>query len=371
MTTKSALASGVIPAILLSSILLGGCGGASDQGTQASEEMYPVETTNVVYSEFSPTLSYKATVLPGRKALLGAELTGRVQKLHVDTGDGVEAGQLLVELASGQLAQAESQYRAAEKDWQRMKALLHQGAVTQQAFDHAEAAYISAKASYETILESARIRAPFAGVISGRYLDEGELFTMAPSGTGAPAILEISNTDSVKIQIEVSEKERKSARKGLAATISVDDFPGKTYRGVVDRIDPGLDLKSRTSTADIVISNPGHELRPGMFADVQLELVPREGLLIPRDALVRQEGTGTFFAYVVTDGVAHRRDLTLGDGLGANIEILKGLSSGEQVVTAGRYKLHDGVKVLEGGAIPDTTGTSGTGAGKSGQEASR
>lgn len=334
--------SGALSAALLLAATLGGCGGAADEEERQEAEVFPVQTAPVEYSEFAPRLSYTGSVMPGRKALLGAEIQGRVQEFHVDTGDEVRSGDLLVELAGGQLTQAEAQYRAAEKDWGRMKALLEEGAVTQQAFDHADAAYTSAKAAYETVLESARIRAPFDGVISARYLDEGELFVMmSPS----PAILEISNMDEVKIEVEIGEKERKSAAVGLEAVISIDAYPGEVFPGTISRIDPGLDAMSRTSTAEILLPNPGERLRPGMFADVELELAAREGIMIPREALVRQEGTGSFFAYVVEDGVARRRDLTLGEGIGNRLEVLEGLEPGERVVTAGRYRLYDGARV--------------------------
>jgi RND family efflux transporter MFP subunit len=365
MTAKAALISLALSALFVTPALLGGCGRTTDQETQSESEVLPVETAEVVYSEFSPTLSYTGTVLPGRKALLGAEIQGRVQTFHVDTGDDVRAGDLLVELAGGQLTQAEAQYRAAEKDWQRMKALLDEGAVTQQAFDHADAAHAAAKAAYETVLESARIRAPFDGVITARYLDEGELFVMmSPS----PAILEISNMDEVKIEIEIAESERGSARTGLAVLLTVDALPGAAFGGQIDRLDPGLDEMTRTSTAEIILENPGGRLRPGMFADVELTLAPREALLMPREALVRQEGTGSFFAYVVEDGVAHRRDLKLGDGVGGQIEVLSGLAEGEPVVTAGRYRLYEGARVAQSGTAAGPTRTGPTASGAEGED---
>jgi RND family efflux transporter MFP subunit len=352
MKTGVVRISGALTAALMLAATLVGCGGASDQEAQQKAEVFPVETAPVVYSEFAPLLSYTGSVMPGRKALLGAEIQGRVQTFHVDTGDEVTGGDLLVELAGGQLTQAEAQYRAAEKDWRRMKALLEEGAVTQQAFDHADAAYTSARASYETVLESARIRAPFDGVITARYLDEGELYVMmSPS----PAILEISDLETVKIEIEIGEKERKSARAGLKAQITVDAYPDEEFRGTIGRIDPGLDAMSRTSTAEIVLDNPRERLRPGMFADVELELSAREALMIPREGLVRQEGTGSYFAYTVSEGTAHRRDLTLGDGIGDRIEILDGLSAGDRIVTAGRYRLYDGasVRIVDDAAASD------------------
>ena len=347
MTTRTDRAIRVALALAVSvTPALSGCGRGGET-QEAASSSFPVETVEAAYQSVSPVQSYSGTVLPVRKALLGAQIQGPIERLHVDAGDEVREGDLLVELASEQLTQAESRYAAAEKDWERMKSLLEKGAVTEQAFDQADAGYQAAKAAYEMILESARIRAPFDGVITRRFLDEGEVFTLMPVGSPSPAIVELSDVSRVKIEIEVAERERPLVRVGLPATVTVDARPGEEFRGKVERIDPGLDRASRTSTADIIVSNSDRRLMSGMFADVELTLPARRALLVPREALVRQEGTGSFFAYVVKDGVAHRRELVLGDGFGGDIDVLEGLEPGDRVVTAGRYKLSDGVRVLE------------------------
>jgi RND family efflux transporter MFP subunit len=337
-------------------LALAGCGGPSEE--ESETETFPVETVEAAYSTVSPVLTYTGTVLPARKALLGAQIQGPIEKLHVEAGDEVREGDLLVELASEQLTAAEAQYVAAEKDWARMKSLLERGAVTEQAFDQADAAYQAVRATYEMVLESTRIRAPFDGVITDRYLDEGEVFTMMSVGTPSPAILELSNFDEVKVLVEIAAQERPLARVGLSATVEVDAHPGRTFSGSVRRIDPGLDRMSRTSTADVLIANPRGELMPGMFADVELTLSEKEGLLVTRDAMIRQEGTGSFYAYVVENGTAHRRSLTLGDGFGEKVEVLEGLSDGDLVITAGRYKLHDGAPVY-GAGVPGSDAPAG------------
>ncbi len=327
-----------------------GCGrGAEDETAVA--ETFPVETVEVVYSAVSPVLTYTGTVIPVRKALLGAQIQGPIEKLHVDAGDEVREGDLLVELASEQLTTAKAQYVAAEKDWSRMKSLLEKGAVTEQAFDQAEAAYQAVRATYGMVLESTHIRAPFDGLITDRYLDEGEVFLLMPVATPSPAILELSNIDEVKILVEVAAKERPLARVGLPAEVTVDAYPRRVFHGTLKRIDPGLDRMSRTSTADIIVENRAGDLMPGMFADVELTLSEKEGLLVTRDAMIRQEGTGSFYAYVVENGTARRRSLVLGDGFGEQVEVLEGLAAGDLVVTAGRYKLHNGARVY-GVGIP-------------------
>jgi membrane fusion protein (multidrug efflux system) len=335
-------------AALAAALGISGCG-RQEAVQSAGEETIPVEVVEVTRAAVAPTLSYSGTVEPWRKVLLGAQIQGPVERFHVDVGDRVEKDELLVELGSEQLTQAEAAYAAARKDWERMESLEAKGAVTEQALDHANAAYEAAKAAYEMVLESARIRAPFAGVVSGRLLDEGEVFILMPSGAGAPAVLELSKTDTVKVVIEVAERDRSSVHKGLSAAVDADNQGGRRFVGRIDRVDPGLDRMSRTSTAEIILSNADNALTSGSFARVEVDLDPRQALLVPRDALVRQEGTGVFYAYAVEGGVAHRRDLTLGVSYGDDVEVLDGLSSGDHVAMAGRYRLHDGASVTEVG----------------------
>jgi membrane fusion protein (multidrug efflux system) len=325
---------------LPAALVAAGCGGAEEQAEVAGP--VPVEVTEVRSQMVSPVLSYTGGIQGARRTSLGAEIQARVETFHVDAGDRVEQGDLLVELGSEQLAQVEAQYRAAERDWERMQSLHEKNAITDQAFDQAEAGYESARSSYERTLESTRIRAPFSGYITARHLEEGELFMLMPGGAGAPSILDLADINAVSIEIEVSERDWPLIRKGLPAAIAVDAYPDRTFDGSVHRVDASLDEMSRTATAEVRVPNPEGLLRPGMFADVELTLAEREAVLVPLDGLLRQEGTGVSYVFVIEDGTARRRNITLGEVFGDHVEIRSGVQDGELVVLAGRYRLADG-----------------------------
>ena len=337
--------------------VLPGCGSrkAAQEGTPA--EVVPVEVAAVVRESVSPTLTYAGGIEAGRKALLGAQMAGRVDRIRVAVGDRVRKGDVLVEMGGEQLTQVRAQFAATEKDWQRMQSLLEKGAVTQQAFDQVNAAYEAAKAQYELVRSSTEIRAPFAGVISGKFLDEGEVYTMMPTGAGAPAIIGIAKLDTVKVNVALSERDRPLVQAGDRALVTVESGRGRTFEGVVARVDPTLDPGSRTATAEIAVPNPTEHLRPGMFAKVTLTLAPRAAIVVTRDALVRQEGTAVFYVYAVDGGVATRRELKLGESFGSSVEVLGGLEEGETIVTAGRYRLHDGTAVEVVESSPAGAGT--------------
>ncbi|MBM3307253.1 MAG: efflux RND transporter periplasmic adaptor subunit [Candidatus Eisenbacteria bacterium] len=341
--TRSTVRSGVVALTLVAVVAAGGCGG--EKAAVEERGRVPVAVAQVGAGTVSPVMSYSGTVKPWRKVLLGAQIPGRVEKLHVDVGDRVTEGDLLVELGGEQLTEARARFAAIESDHERMKVLADRGAISEQAFEQSEAAYKAAKAGYDLVTGSARLRAPFSGIVSARYLDEGEVFTLMSMMTPSPAVLEIVKIDTVKVEIRVAEREKALVSSGLAAEVTSSALRGRTLRGEVTRVDPILDAMSRTAAADVVVANPGEVLRPGMFADVALALSPRSALLVPRDALVRQEGTAAFYVYVVDGGVARRRDLRLGESFGESVEVLAGLEDGESVVTAGRYRLRDGAEV--------------------------
>lgn len=332
--------------ILLSALFVAGCGGPGAEEKTESGPV-PVYVATVETETVVPTLEFSGSVAPWREASIGAVMSGQVSRIHVEPGDRVAKDDVLIEMAAEQLTQAEAQYVAMEKDWERTKRLLEKGSATQQAFDQIDAAYQAAKATYELVLESTLIRAPFGGVVSATYLEEGEVFVLMPGGAASsPALVEVVRMDTVKVSIEVPERELSEVKKGLRAEIRIDAYPKRTFDGVVRLVEPALSTRTRTATAEVLIPNPGEELRPGMFAHVTVELTPREAVLVPHDGVVQKEGTGSYDAMVVENGTASRVSVELGRTYGDHHEVISGLEPGQTVITTGRYRLPDGAAVL-------------------------
>ena len=341
----SAAALAALSVLAILAVALPGCGGG-EVAEEDADRVVPVAVSTVETGTVTPVLEYSGTIEGLREASVGAAMSGRVETFRVEAGDRVGAGDVLVEMAAERLTQAEAQFVAAEKDWERMKRLLEKGAVTEQAFDQVDAAHEAAKASYELVLESTRIRAPFPGVVSATYMEEGEVFILMPGGAATtPALVELVQMDTVKVAVAVPERDFLEVGKGLPAERSVSSQPGRGFRGEVSLVEPVLRTGSRTATAEISVPNPDEALRPGMFAHVTLELSPRETLLIPHDAVVQQEGTASYYAMVAQDGRARRVDIELGALFGESYELLGGLEEGTTVITAGRYRLPDGAAI--------------------------
>ncbi|MBN2564209.1 MAG: efflux RND transporter periplasmic adaptor subunit [Candidatus Eisenbacteria bacterium] len=333
-----------LAALCVAAVLIAGCGQRSAE-QQPAERVVPVDVGTVEKASVSPSLEFSASIVPSREASVGAMMSAQVLRMHVEPGDAVSKGDLMVEMAGEQLTQAQAAFVSAQKDWERMKQLLESGAVTQQAFDRADAGYQAAKAAYELVRESTMIRAPFSGTVTATYLEEGEVFVLMPSGASTPAIVEVVSMDTVKVEIGVPESELPEVRKGLKATLEVPAYPGRKFVGAVELVEPAISTSTRTARAEIVIPNRDKALRPGMYAHLSLELSPRDALLVPHDGVVQQEGTGRHYSMLYEDGHARRADVVLGRPFGAFDEVLSGLQEGQKVITSGRYRLPDGARV--------------------------
>lgn len=332
-------------AVLIPGTILLGCGGDSKDQSKTEKAAIPIHAIVVTEEEVIPVLEYSGTVEPWAEAALGSEIPGRIEHLHCDVGDTVQSGFLIAELGSETLIQARANFVASEKDWDRIKALRKGGTVSQQTYDRTRAAFDAAEATYEKTLASTQLKAPFTGVITHRYLDEGEIFTLMPGAAGSPAVVRLMQLDTVKVVVSVSETEYAQITKGLEARLFLDAYPETEFVGEVSRIAPILDTRSRTADVEVKFSNRDGRMRPGMFGRVTISLEPRLVLLVDQDALIRQEGTGIFFVYMVVEEHAVRVDVQKGDIYNNRVEIKTGLQPGDIIVTSGKMKIKNGSRV--------------------------
>ena len=323
-----------------------GCSNSKDKSKDSSVEAgVPVTTVVAEEQVITPTLDYSGTVEAWARAALGSEIPGRIVSLKCDVGDIVSGDSLLVELGSEALIQARAQYDAAAKDWERIVTLRESGTVTQQAHDHMQAAYKAAKAAYEKTLISTQIRAPFNGVVTQKYLNVGEVYSLYPGQAGSPAIIELMQIDTVKVIVAVTESQYRRLGLGQKATLSLDAYPDKQFVGEVSRVDPTVSTKTRTANVEIRFANNSGIIKPGMFGFVSISLPSKSAVLADRDALIKQEGTGIFYVFKVQNDTAFRFNVVTGDSFGGLVEIKSGLENGDTVVTVGKMKIKTGSTV--------------------------
>lgn len=223
--------------------------------------------------------------LPGRicanqQATLCAKVAGYLKSLTVDKGDTVRAGQVLAEIEVPELLADLARYRAevkvAEADLTRVENASKKSPdlIVPQALDQAVGRLEMAKAGLqrtETLLAYAKLIAPFDGVVTARYVDPGAFIPAATSGAPRESgILTLMDFNTVRAQVPVPEREAALVRVGQPMKVTADALPGKTFEGKVSRVAYALDGATQTMLAEADLPNPGWQLRPGMYATIQL-----------------------------------------------------------------------------------------------------
>ena len=331
-------------AILAAALSCGNFGAkdaAAPSGLQPAEEMIPNVEIAVAEARLVPQESvYASTVEAYAVNNIMPQSGGRIRKINVEVGDYVQKGQVLAEMDRIQLEQLELQVKNDEVEYERLKSLYEEGGVSQSDFEAAELGYKVRKSNYNNVLENTILRSPITGYVSARNFDRGDMF-----GMSAP-IFTVQQVVPVKLLVGISESEYTKVKKGDAVTLTADAIPGRTFSGKVERLYPVIDAATHTFKAEVVVPNTDKVLRPGMYARVTVNFGNRKSVIVPDKCLVKQEGTGTRFIYVLReDSTVSYIPVTVGRHMGAEYEIVAGLQDGDKVVVKGQAALKDGVKV--------------------------
>ena len=190
-----------------------------------------------------------------------------------------------------------------------------------------------------------KVRAPYNGTVTARFVDPGALIQAATSSaTQAVPLFTIMDISTLRFYINVPQEDAPLVKKGTPVTIAISGLPEKTLKATVTRSTVALDPGTRSLLAEIDLPNPGHDLAPGMFAEVVVELRRHpDALVVPPAALV-SEGSSKF-VFTVEQGVARRIPVATGIDDGLWVEITSGLTGAEDVVVTGKARLSDGVQV--------------------------
>ncbi|MCK4352192.1 efflux RND transporter periplasmic adaptor subunit [candidate division WOR-3 bacterium] len=186
----------------------------------------------------------------------------------------------------------------------------------------------------------AKITSPISGTVGMLFLDKGAMVSpQIPVAT-------IAKLNKVKVKIQIPEKDLPKVHKGQSAVITVDIFPDKKFLGKLEGLSPFVNPMTKTSPGEIIVPNPGHLLKPGMFARVELIIEKHiNTIVVPEKTVIQKNGKRVLF--VVKEDCAEMREVETGIENEGSIEILKGLKIGEKVITLGNYGLRDGAKVKE------------------------
>ena len=300
-----------------------------------------VAVTQVSVREVPQDETYTSTIQAYVKNNIAPQAAGRISRILVDVGDNVKKGQVVAEMDQTQLAQIELQLKNNEVEYNRLKELYEVGGLSKSDLDAVEMAYNVSRTQYNNLKENATLVSPINGVITARNYDAGDMYAMS-----AP-IYTVEQIVPVKLLVGISETDYTKVKKGDNVEITADALPGQTFNGKVKKIYPTVDPATRTFTVEVVIDNNNSALRPGMFARAKVNFGVNNSVVIPDVAVVKQQGSGERFVYVLNeDGTVTYQKVLLGRRMGTEYEVLEGISDGAKVVTGGQIRLKDGIKVI-------------------------
>ncbi|HUN61248.1 MAG TPA: efflux RND transporter periplasmic adaptor subunit [Candidatus Sulfotelmatobacter sp.] len=314
----------------------------------------------------------KEIALPGNTvayvdAPIYARTNGYLKHWYFDIGAKVRKGQLLAEIETPELDQqlqqaradletAQANYNIAKITASRWEDLVRTGSVSQQETDQAKSDFDAKKAAadaasfnvrrLEELQSFEKVYAPFDGIITARNIDVGNLID---AGANAPKeLFHLASINKLRVYVAIPEVYSDAAKDGATATLTLDEFPNRVFKGTIVRNANAFDAASRTLLTEVDVNNPTGELRPGAYVFVHFTLPDSaKGLTVPANALLfRKEGLQVG---VVRNGKAQLVSVKLGHDYGNSVEIISGLQKSDAVILSPSDSLTSGtpVKIAE------------------------
>jgi len=344
-----------LPVILISGLLLAGCSAKtneSESGSAAGEnapsaEVIPVKAMSLRFSKIARTIDYTATVLPYEEVNMAPSTPGRIDKIYVETGDRVKKGDNLFLMDRTQLLQLRLQLASLEKDLARLDTLLMTGSVKQQQYDQMKTQYDVTKSNVEFMEENTLLKAPFDGVITGKYFENGEMYSGAPvTAAGKSAVVTIMQIDPLKVNVNISEQYYPLINKGMKARVTADVYKNEKFDATVFRIAPTVNALTRSFVVEMELRNRNGLLKPGMFVRVSMYLGEIEAFVVPANAVMVQEGTNIRYVFVVENDTAKRVEVGIGTRFDDVVEIIsEDLKEGDMLINEGQARLISGTRI--------------------------
>jgi membrane fusion protein (multidrug efflux system) len=310
----------------------------------------PVITQTIAPQELTQSLSAVGSLIAGESAEIHSESAGQIEEIFFSEGQPVKKGEILLQIDKSLLqtehAKARAAYDASAATFKRDDGLKQSGFVSNQKWDLSKSEVQTAKAEVENTrirLEKTSIRAPFDGIAGLRSFSVGDF-----AQTGQ-MLTTIDSIDPLKIEFSVPERSYTAVQTGQKISFSVDAFPADSFEGTIYAIDPRIEPQTRNFRVKAEIPNTDGRLRPGMYARVDIATLTKSGVLLVAEEALMPEGTDTY-VYVVTDGRAEKRKITLGQRQKGTVEVTEGLSTGDVIITAGITRARPG-----GAVVPQQT----------------
>ncbi len=344
-------------------LLLSSCNGDKKEAI-TKEDAIPVRVSGISSDDNSPFVTASGKIEAENSANLSTRMMGYVTKLHVQVGQKVNAGQLLVSInntdlqakkaqVDASILQATAGYNNAKKDYDRFVNLFKQQSASQKELDDMTARYEMAKAGLEGAKQMrnevmaqfsySNITAPFSGVVTNTFIKEGDM-----ANPGMP-LVSVEGESRLQVTAMVSENDIASIKKGMPVKVLVKSS-NATLTGKVSEVSLSAKNTGGQYLVKINLDKMDRSVLSGMFVNVQFpvenktQTVKTDRILVPESTLV-QQGQLTGIYTLGTGNVAILRWLRTGKSFGDQVEILSGLSANEQYIVSAEGKLYNGALV--------------------------
>ena len=344
-----------IPVILISALLLSGCSSktkttaAANAGLApvAEKAAIPVKVATLAKTKIARTIDYTATILPFEEVNMAPSTAGRIDKIYVEVGDKVNMNDKLFLMDRTQLFQLKLQLSSLSKDLSRLDTLLKTGSAKQQQYDQMKTQYDVTKTNVDFMEENTLLKAPFVGIVTGKYFENGEMYSGSPTTlTGRSAVVTVMQVNPLKVNVSISEQYYPLIKKGMKAEVTADVYKNEKFTGTVYRISPTINSGTRSFNVELELPNRNDLLKPGMFVRVSMDLGEVETFVVPANTVLVQEGTNTRFVFIERTKLAQRIEVTIGKRFDDQLEIISdNLKEGDNLVTQGQARLINGDKI--------------------------
>jgi RND family efflux transporter MFP subunit len=272
---------------------------------------------------------------------------GRIDKIYVEVGDKVNRNDKLFLMDRTQLYQLKLQLSSLAKDLSRLDTLLKSGSAKQQQYDQLKTQYDVTKTNVDFMEQNTLMLSPFAGIITGKYFENGEMYSGAPTTqTGRSAVVTVQQVNPLKVNVSISEQYYPLIKKGMKSEITADVYKNEKFFGTVYRISPTINSATRSFNVELELPNRNDLLKPGMFVRVSMDLGEVETFVVPANTVLVQEGTNTRFVFIEKTSSAQRVEVSIGKRFDDQLEIISdNLKAGDNLVIQGQSKLINGDKI--------------------------
>lgn len=294
-----------------------------------------VETAVIEKKEIDREINLPTTLQGYETMNVSSTISGIIDHICVEVGDRVSKGQLLVQMDPTQYTNYKLQYANLGVEMGRMDALKEAGSIAQQTYDQTKVQYDQLGETLALYEKNTYVKADFAGVISAKNFEDGELCAGQP-------ILTLTQINTLKAYINIPEAYFPKIKAGMPLTLKSDIYPNDTFKGTIEIVYPTIDVSSHTFTVKVKIPNASEKLRPGMYVNTNIPVGKATTVVVPYQAVLKLIGSNNRYIYLRDGDRAKRVEVELGQRFDKYVEIIGDVKEGDEIITVGQARLVDG-----------------------------